>query len=629
MTVGLGIKWWIELFAQFQNKFRFSTSEVLILAAILAVAVYFRFWDLTSIGIRGDEAVYAGQALILAGDQEMTRHFVLASRGTSNFLLHQGIQAFVYTMAGFSDFTTRLVSAVFSVLTVGVVFLLGRELFNKWTGLLAAFLLAINGYAVSIGRLALLDATMTFFFTLSMLFLARWIKTGESKWLYILAASTGIAIMAKVPAFIIIPIIILTVLLTRKYKSLSRSTIAGSLLVFAISLTPAIFQIVSNPEIYMAFLSEGTSRISNVPPTYYLDKLITYAGGFFIGTTILGVAVALLYRKKEDLLCLVWLAVTVVFFQLYPLKGWNYILPLVPVATILAGRSIVSIIAFFRPLISRNTNVKLIYSRKTVAGILGILILTTASYSQAYASLYNMVYDRPFVGLREAAYWLEENAPPGAGVMTISHGSAQYVLSLYAKIDSYPFGTFKLHTVLPGGATIPGAPAPEPLIQDGTVTYLVHYISTGGDDPIHIPIKTVTENDFIKLIQKYNAETRYTFYDEYVGLDGAVKEEPRLWIYEVRKRSPEPQLEIQADNGLVHLSGSGFLIDSYVSIYYGRTLLEKIPTDKMGSFAGTISVPDTVLPGVELAVFDEAGNRVATSLESHVTAGEGTGDGIR
>jgi hypothetical protein len=240
-----------------------------------------------------------------------------------------------------------------------------------------------------------------------------------------------------------------------------------------------------------------------------------------------------------------------------------------------------------------------------------------------------MVYDRPFVGLREAAHWLEENSPPNAGVMTISHGSAQYVLSLYAKIDSYPFGTFKLHTVLPGGATVPGAPPPEPLIQDGTVTYLVHYISTGGDDPIHIPIRTVTEDDFIKLIQKYDAQTRYIFYDEYIGLDGTVVEEPRLWIYEVGKRLPEPQLEIQVDNGSIHISGSGFLIDSYVNIYYGRTLFEKIPTDKIGSFKDTIKVPDVVLPGVELVVFDEAGNRVATSLEAHVTAGDRIGDGIR
>ncbi|MFQ5941675.1 MAG: ArnT family glycosyltransferase [Nitrososphaerales archaeon] len=598
-----------------KQKIKFSKSEVLILAGVLAVASIFRFWDLTSIGIRGDEAVYAGQALIIAGDEEMTRFFVLASRGTSNFLFHQGLQAIVYALAGFSDFTTRLLPALLSVLTVGVVFLLGREMFNKWTGLLAAFLLAINGYAVSLGRLALLDSTMVFFFTLSMLFLAKWIKTGESKWAYVLAACTGIAIMAKVPAFIIIPIVIFTVLATGQFRNLNRNTIALSVLVFAGSLTPAVFQIVSNPDLYMSFLSEGTSRVSNVPATYYYDKLTTYAGTFFIGITILGTAVALLYRKKGDMLCLIWLAVVVVFFQMYSLKGWNYILPLIPVATILAGRGLISIITFLKPLISRNANIQLLYSRKVIAGMLGILILTTASYSQAYASLYNMAYDRPFVGLREAAYWLEENVPPGAGVMTISHGSAQYVLSLYAKIDSYPFGTFKLHTVLPGGGTVPGAPPPEPLIQDGTVTYLVHYISTGGDDPIHIPIKTPTEDNFISLIKKYDSETLYTFIDEYEALDGTVFQEPRLWIYEVGKRLPEPHLEVQANDGLIQLTGSGFLIDSYVNIYQGRTFIEKVPTDEVGSFTGEIKVSETSLPGEQLIVFDEAGNRVTTSLK--------------
>jgi asparagine N-glycosylation enzyme membrane subunit Stt3 len=106
--------------------------------------------------------VYAGQALILVGDQEMTRFFVLASRGVTNFLFHQELQALTYFLLGVSDFTTRLLPVIFSVITIVVIYFLGRELFDKWSGTVAAFLLAINGYAISLGRLALLDSTMTF-----------------------------------------------------------------------------------------------------------------------------------------------------------------------------------------------------------------------------------------------------------------------------------------------------------------------------------------------------------------------------------------------------------------------------------------------------------------------------------
>src|SRR5687767_7727648 len=107
------------------------------LGIIIIVAFSLRLLNLEVISLGGDEAVYAGQALVLSGNQEMNRFFMLVSRGTSNFLFHQGIQSLFYTLLGFSDFTTRLVSAVFSVMTVGLVFLIGRELFGKRTALLA------------------------------------------------------------------------------------------------------------------------------------------------------------------------------------------------------------------------------------------------------------------------------------------------------------------------------------------------------------------------------------------------------------------------------------------------------------------------------------------------------------
>ena len=604
---------------------------------IIIVASFLRFWNIADVGLGGDEAVYAGQARILAGDneEEMSRFFVLISRGSTNFLFHQGVQAIVYALLGFSDFTTRLVSATFSVLTVGLVFLLGRELYGRSAGLLAAFLLAINGYAVSLGRLALLDSTMVFFFTLSMLFLAKWIKSGEPKWGYLLAAGTGVAIMAKVVSFLVIPIAIITMLILRQFRHLSIRTVMISALVFAASLSPAILQLASNYDVFEDFFSEGASRRINVPETYYLDKLIEFAGISFLALTIFGIAGALIFREKGDVQCLVWLAVVLIFFQLHPIKGWNYLLPLVPAATLLAGRSIAPAVMLLKrafPFNNNNNNNqkyrKPVLFRDIVAGTSAVLLLAVTSYLQIYGTLDNIVYDydRPFVGLREAAYWLEEN-DPDAGVMTISHGSAQYVLSLYAGIDAYPFGSYDLHTVLPGGATVAGAPPPDPLIQNGTVTYLVYYVSPKGgvgDDPIHNP-DTPTEAQFVKLIRKYQSQVRYVFHDRFTGLNGTEVHNPRVLIYEVGKRMPEPHLEARLEGvsgsnnntfSLVHIVGSGFLIDSYVNVYHGRNLLQKIPTDEAGSFDALVRVPSGLLCQERLVVFDEGGNRLPVQLEA-------------
>ena len=45
------------------------------LSAIIVGAALLRFWNLGELGLGGDESVYAGQARILAGDNELSRIF--------------------------------------------------------------------------------------------------------------------------------------------------------------------------------------------------------------------------------------------------------------------------------------------------------------------------------------------------------------------------------------------------------------------------------------------------------------------------------------------------------------------------------------------------------------------------
>ena len=622
-----------------RSKF-LSIASISMLGIIIIAAFSLRLWNLDAIGLGGDEAVYAGQALVLSGNEDMNRFFMLISRGTSNFLVHQGIQSLIYTLVGFSDYTTRLVSVVFSVMTVGLVFLIGRELFGKWTALLAAFFMAINGYAMYLGRVGNLDSTMTFFFTLSMFFLAKWISKAEPKWLYFLAASAGIAIMTKVVSILIIPIAIstilailafrafretrksnihnVTILSSRAIRKLNVRTVVVSALIFGISLSPAIIQIILYKETFIEFYVTGTSRVINVPFSFYVDKLSAYGSIFFNVSTFVGIIISLILRRKGDVLCLIWMALVAIFFQLQPIKGWNYILPLVPAACILSGRAFVYLIAFLKPLVSRKAKLELVYLPKVLVGLLSVILILIASYSQILNSNYVIAHMRPTAGLREATYWLKDNASPGDGVMTISHGSAQYILSLYGDIDSYPFGSFNLHTILPGGSIINGPPPPDPLIQNGTVKYLVHHISKTdeGDDPFHMN-KTAVQAKFLDFVQKYQGHSRSVFYHEFTGLDGKKIREPRVWIFEVGTRLPEPVLKIQEYCcSVLSLNGMGFFIDSNVNIYYGRNLIEQVPTDEMGSFRTSLNLPSDSLPcGQELVVVDENGNRKSETLK--------------
>ena len=129
--------------------------------------------SLDRVGFRGDEAVYAGQAAVLAGVDELQRWFILMSRGNSNFLLFQRVVSLAYRMFGVSDVGARAVAATFSTMTIVVVFAIARTLYTRRAALVAALLLAVSSYSVFLARLALLDATLTFLVTLAMLCLAR------------------------------------------------------------------------------------------------------------------------------------------------------------------------------------------------------------------------------------------------------------------------------------------------------------------------------------------------------------------------------------------------------------------------------------------------------------------------
>ena len=54
--------------------------------------------------------------------------------------------------------------------------------------------------------------------------------------------------------------------------------------------------------------------------------------------------------------------------------------------------------------------------------------------------------------------WLKNNTSKDAGVMTLSKGSAQYAISFYAHRDAYPFGRFRLATIVPGGKVLNPSP---------------------------------------------------------------------------------------------------------------------------------------------------------------------------
>ena len=84
-----------------------------------------------------------------------------------------------FDLFGPNLFSARLVSAVFSILSLWVVFELAYTMYGKKVALLSAFLLAVMPGYFWLSRLALLEIMLVFFFMLSMFLFFRWLNAGK------------------------------------------------------------------------------------------------------------------------------------------------------------------------------------------------------------------------------------------------------------------------------------------------------------------------------------------------------------------------------------------------------------------------------------------------------------------
>jgi 4-amino-4-deoxy-L-arabinose transferase-like glycosyltransferase len=201
--------------------------------AAMILGVVFRTWGLGVVGFNSDEAVYAGQAAALAGDPEYAKFFAIFR---AHPLLVQFILSIVFHF-GVSDVAARAVSVAFGVAAIPLIYLLGRELFSRRVGVLAALTLAILPYHITVTRQVLLDGPETTLFLASMLLLARYVRTQRAGYLYVSAIAAGLTFLAKETAILVIPVVGAFVLMTPSVK-LGWRRVAIALVSFAVAVSP-------------------------------------------------------------------------------------------------------------------------------------------------------------------------------------------------------------------------------------------------------------------------------------------------------------------------------------------------------------------------------------------------------
>lgn len=97
----------------------------------------------------------------------------------------------------------RIVTALFDVGTVGLVFWLGKALYDEWVGLLAALFLALNAMHIQLSHFFATDPYMTFFVVASVCAVVRALRHQQKKWLVGAGVLAGLAVGSKFSAVVL------------------------------------------------------------------------------------------------------------------------------------------------------------------------------------------------------------------------------------------------------------------------------------------------------------------------------------------------------------------------------------------------------------------------------------------
>ena len=89
-----------------------------------------------------------------------------------------------YKMFGVGDLGARFVALIFGSLSIILIFLFSKEIFNKKVGLIAAFLLAVSPWHIT-ETIPEMDVAVMFFVLFSMLFFVKALK--QDKRLFFIA----------------------------------------------------------------------------------------------------------------------------------------------------------------------------------------------------------------------------------------------------------------------------------------------------------------------------------------------------------------------------------------------------------------------------------------------------------
>ena len=340
-----------------------------------------------------------------------------------------------FDLFGVSLFSARLVSAIFGVLTLWVVYELTNSMYGEKTALLSAVLLAVMPGYFWLARLALIEVTLVFFFTLSLFFFYRWLTTHKNYLAVLSGLALGFGFLAKyqIVAAVACMAVSMLVLGISRYKwlfsrfSLLIVTSLAVIIPWLVIAYNVLSSYVFSQWIYALQMGNpGRSLYSvrfPIPVFYLLEMVWPYPDVHPISLMLyivglVGLCFFVFRRKRGDKFVFVWFITVFVFFTLISNREWRYVLTLFPALAISASALI--LFTYDKVRISLTNNVRV--SKKTGARIAAGLLIGFLCFSVAYSvnDVYlNVRQNSVNIEIKQATDYVIANDPDNQSIIVL------------------------------------------------------------------------------------------------------------------------------------------------------------------------------------------------------------------
>jgi len=225
--------------------------DLVIAGCLFIVAVTLRVYNVDKVLVFGDETYFEAYIFGIIGNNWLWP--VRLMQQHPPLFPYLGALSAIFFSGTLSAF--RCISSIMGGLAVVVIYLLGREMFDRTTGFIAGILLAFASFFIVVSRYAILDASVTLFIYLSLYaFWKGYFKDNDQKYMVLAGLFLGVANDIKYAGFLLYPTYAIFIIWYRKsLRSLLDKRVLLAFVMSVVAFSPILLALQANNMLLMPY----------------------------------------------------------------------------------------------------------------------------------------------------------------------------------------------------------------------------------------------------------------------------------------------------------------------------------------------------------------------------------------